>query len=452
MYERSHAYYCAGDYAGAAECIKRECQPVGTSAHVLDNLQMGAARFAGQDHANAKTAFADAESGVKEQDHQTTIGKAFRDNYVATTYDETMMNLYQAFSYLAEYNIDRARVEFNRVDGRQGRAADRNAALIRERQEALNTEKTNESNKLAQEVTKDAKCDGAAELEAELAKWNAYADYMNPAAVFMCGAFRLLWGEDASDCEKGITYFKRAYGMHPSAPANRAVEILEKRANGQLAPSDMEFVMILFEDGMGPLKVEDRKELIIPYRYPIHAGIALPKLEHRPAVFPAVTVYDGNNCIGRTESICELDRVVAAEFKEEFKYAVASQIAGACIRVGAQIVACEALRITLDDQVKKGKITPFARDLSLMAAGAALSAASAAMTHADTRMWTTLPRDYQAVIVPKPANGILSLRDQSGSRPIAEVQIPPGPGSAFVYVKVPTATSAATVFAVKGRQ
>ena len=91
--EQSHAYYCAGAYADAAECIKRECQPKGDATHVLDNLQMGAAHFAGQNHAPAEAAFADAESGVKEQDHQTTIGKAFRDNYVATTYDETITML-----------------------------------------------------------------------------------------------------------------------------------------------------------------------------------------------------------------------------------------------------------------------------------------------------------------------------------------------------------------------
>lgn len=449
-YEVSHAHYCAGAYTQAAEDIKQESTPDGSSSHVLDNLFMGSAYFAGKGYQQSIEAFSAAENGLKEQDNASSILKAVGDDYLATTYDETMMNMYQALSYLAQNNIDRARVEFNRVDGRQGRAAERNSAMIRERQKELEETKNDAKNKKAEEVTKDAKCEGIADMEAELAKWNAYADYMNPAAVFMCGAFRLIWGEDAADAEKGIAYFKRAYGMHPSTVTQNATQILERRVNGISTQADKDFVVILLEDGMGPLKIEERKELIIPYRYPIHAGIALPKLVQRQAVHPTMTVYDGDNCIGKTETICELDRVVAAEFREEFKYAVASQIAGACIRVGVQIVALEALRISLDDQVKNGKLSPFVRDLSLAAAGAALSAASAALTHADTRIWMTLPKNYQAVIVPRPASGVLSLRDQTGSRPIVEVQIPAGKGSSFVYVKTPTATSAATAFSVQG--
>lgn len=459
-YALSDGYYCGGSYANAAECIKAEKQPDATAGHVLDNLYVGSAHFAAQAHDDAAADFSAAEAGLKEQDVQCVLGKGIgavgdilttgESGYVAATYDETMMNLYQAFSYLAKNNIDRARVEFNRVDQRQGRAAERNAAMIKRKQEKIAEAKANSKNKDAQLATKDAKCVGVAELESELSKWNAYADYMNPAAVFMCGAFRLLWGEDAGDCEKGIAYFKRAYGMQPSKVSQRAVEILENRVNGKATAADKEFVMIVFEDGMGPQKIEERKEMIIPYRYPIHAGIALPMLQHRPPAYTSLSVFDGDACVGNTETICELDRVVAAEFKEEFKWIASSAVLGVCIRIGVQIVAMEVLRKQLDDQVAKGKITPFARDLSLVAAGSALSAASAATTHADTRIWSTLPRDYQAVIVPKPVSGKLTIKDTFGARALAEVEIPKTQGSSFVYVKIPTTASAATVFAVQG--
>lgn len=460
-YAQADGYYCGGSYESAAECIKEAKQPDATAVHVLDNLYVGSAHFAAQSHDNATADFSAAEAGLKEQDLQCALGKGIgavgdilmtgESGYVAATYDETMMNLYQAFSYLAKNDIDRARVEFNRVDQRQGRAAERNAAMIRRNQEKIAEAKSNSKNKDALIATKDAKCDGVAELENELSKWNAYADYMNPAAVFMCGAFRLLWGEDAGDCEKGIAYFKRSYGMQPSKVSQRAVEILEDRVNGKATAADKEFVLVVFEDGMGPQKVEERKELIIPYRYPIHAGIALPMLQHRPSAHASLSVFDGESCIGNTETICELDRVVAAEFKEELKWIATRAVLGACIRVGVQIVAMEVLRKQLDDQVAKGKITSSARVLSLVAAGSALSAASAATMHADTRIWSTLPRDYQAVIVPKPSSGKLTIRDATGARALAEVEIPKADGPAFVYVKIPTSASAATVFAVKGR-
>ncbi|MCQ2390409.1 MAG: hypothetical protein MJ240_03195 [Kiritimatiellae bacterium] len=460
-YVLSDGYYCGGSYESAAECIKETKQPDASAGHVLDNLYVGSAHFAAQAHVSAASDFSAAEAGLKEQDVQCALGKGIgavgdiltqgESGYVAATYDETMMNLYQAFSFLAKNNIDRARVEFNRVDQRQGRAAERNAAMIKRNREKIAEAKSNGKNKDAQLATKDAKCDGVAELEAELSKWNAYAEYMNPAAVFMCGAFRLLWGEDVGDCEKGIAYFKRAYGMQPSKVSQRAVEMLENRVNGKATPADREFVMVVFEDGMGPQKIEERKELIIPYHYPIHAGIALPMLQHRPPAHIALSVFDGDSCVGKTETICELDRVVAAEFKEEFKWIATSAVLGVCIRIGVQIVAMELLRKQLDDQVAKGKITPFARDLSLMAAGSSLSAASAAMTHADTRIWSTLPRDYQAVIVPKPLSGKLTIKDASGTRALVEVAVPKAAGASFVYVKIPTSASAATVFAVPGR-
>lgn len=239
--------------------------------------------------------------------------------------------------------------------------------------------------------------------------------------------------------------------MHPSKVSRRAVEILESRVNGRTTAADREFVMIVFEDGVGPQKIEERKEMIVPYRYPIYAGIALPMLRHRPPAYTSLSVFVGDACVGNTETICELDRVVAAEFKEEFKWIASRAVLGACIRIGVQIVAMEVLRKQLDDQVAKGKITPLARDLSLVAAGSALSAVSAATTHADTRIWSTLPRDYQAALVPKPASGKLTMRDASGTRALADVEIPKTQGPSFVYVKIPPTASAATVFAVQGR-
>ena len=460
-YALSDGYYCGGAYDLAAECIKTERLPDATAGHVLDNLYLGSAHFAAQAHDEAVADFSAAEAGLKEQDVQCALGKGIgavgdvlatgEGAYIAATYDETMMNLYQAFSHLAKNDIDRARVEFNRVDQRQGRAAERNAAMIKRNQEKIAEAKADKGNQEAQTATKGATCDGVAELEAELSRWNAYADYMNPAAVFMCGAFRLLWGEDAGDCEKGIAYFKRAYGLHPSQASRQAIEILERRANGTSVAADREFVLVVFEDGMGPQKVEERKEMIIPYRYPIHAGIALPRLQHRPSAHTSLSVFDGDVCVGNTETICELDRVVAAEFKEEFKWIASSAVLGACIRIGVQIAAMEVLRAQLDDQVAKGKMTPFARDLSLVAAGAALSAVSAATTHADTRIWSTLPRDYQAALVPKPASGKLTIKDAAGTRVLVEVEIPKPQRSSFVYVKIPTSASAATAFSVPGR-
>ena len=451
-YELSDGYFCGGSYSDAAECISQDKVLAGSSACVLDNMYVGAAHFSGQEHELAVGDFRRVESGMKEQDNKWSIGRGLTSDYLARTYDETMVNLYQALSYLQQNRIARARVEFNRVFERQGRAAQRNAAMIRECQKSVAQAKASQDNRAAFSATKGAKCEGISELQSELAKWNAYADYMNPAAVFMCGAFRMLWGEDRGDAERGLVCLKRAYGMHPARVTAQAIAMLDRKAGGQSALGDGNYVMILFENGMGPMKVEERKEIFIPYRYPIYAGIALPMLQHRPQAHRSLSIYSNGSCVGATETICDFDRVVAAEFAQEFKWISAREYVAACLKVGLQIAAMETLRITLDKKVKKGEMAPYVRDLSLLAAGATLAAVCKATTKADTRMWSVLPHDFQAAIVPRPVDGRLSIRDSSGASSLAEVLLPPGSAPAFVYVKIPTSASPATAFAVNARQ
>ena len=450
-YELSDGYFCGGSYSDAADCIAQKRVLDGSSACVLDNMYVGSAHFAGQEHELAIGDFKRAESGMKEQDNKWSIGRGLTSDYLARTYDETMVNLYQALSYLQQSRIDRARVEFNRVFDRQGRAAQRNSEMIKRTQQELLSAKAGKENRDALSQTRGARCEGMKELQSELATWNAYADYMNPAAIFMCGAFRLLWGEDRSDAERGIVCFKRAYGMHPARVTAKAAEMLDRRASGRQTPADRSYVLVLFENGMGPMKVEERKEIIIPYRYPIYAGIALPMLQHRPQAHAVLSLYDGASCVGRTEPICEFDRVVAAEFGEEFKWLSVKEYTSALIKVGLQIASMEALRISLDEKVRRREMSPLARDVALAAAGATLSAICKATTNADTRMWSTLPHDYQAAIVPRPQSGVLSIRDAGGSAPLGEVRLPADSKAAFVYVKIPTADSPATIFATNAR-
>lgn len=449
-YQKADGLFCGGSYEAAADCLVEEGPLSGTSGDVLKNLYAGSAHFAAQNTAAAHEDFARAEAGLKEQDQMWSVGRAVSSDYLARTYDETMVNLYRALGFLREENIDRARVEFNRVFARQGRAAARNWEQIRQEREKLNATQTKSGNQQALQKTKGARCEGIGELQREIAQWGAYADYMNPAAVFLCGTFHLLWGEDRSDCEQGLVYLKRAYGMHPSTVTQRIIEVMDARADGRETRTRGR-VLVVFENGMGPQKVEERKEMIIPYRYPIYAGLALPMLRHRPQAEASLCVCSGAGPLGRTETICDLDRVIATEFREELKWISASAYVGACVKIGLQIAAMEVLRANLDEQVRKGKITPFARELSLAVAGAGLSAACKAMTGTDTRIWSTLPREYQAALVERPSDGVLTLRNATGSRVLAQVTLPQGCRDALVYVKIPTPSSRPTVFVVRGR-
>ena len=169
-------------------------------------------------------------------------------------------------------------------------------------------------------------------------------------------------GEDGSDCEQGLAYFKRAAGMQPSSAACKAIEILERKAFGHATSEDRNFIRVLFENGIASEKEEIRKEIIIPYRYPIHAGISVPKLVHRGGAHERLSLWDGSNTLDATEMICDFERVVAKEFAEEFKAVI--------VRIGIQIALMEVERAQLDRLVKDGKMSPFARDLTMAASGA----------------------------------------------------------------------------------
>ena len=451
VYKEADGLFVAGNYKGAADCVRAAAEPKIGSSHLLDWLYMGSGDFAAGNHTATVADFTAAESCLKLQNMQFLGGAFPGSDYLARTYDETMMNFYQALTFLAGGKIDRARVEFNRVAERQGRAARRNSEKIAEAKAAAEkAEKARGKDTAGNKIVANASCPGIDELEQELAQWAPYADYMNPAAVFMTGAFLLLWGENSSDYERGLTCFKRAGGMQPSSAAHKAIEILERRASGKAQPTDRDFVLVLFENGMAPEKEEVRKEIIIPYRYPIRAGISMPKLVHRGGAHERLSLWDGKRALGATEMICDFERVVAKEFAEEFKWESRKAYLAAIVRIGIQIALMEVERAQLDRQVRAGKMSPFARDLTLAVSGAALSAVCSATMGSDLRMWSTLPKNFHAAIVPKPQGGVLSVRDASGGASIAEVQLPKD-GPSFVYLKLPTAANRATVFTVKGR-
>jgi len=452
VYKEADGLFVAGNYKGAADRVRTAAEPKIESSHLLNWLYMGSGDFASGNHPATVADFTAAESCLKLQNMQFLGGAFSGSDYLARTYDETMMNFYQALSFLAGGKVDRARVEFNRVVERQGRAAKRNEAKIAEAKAAVaKAEKARSKKTDGNKIIADASCPGIDELEKELAQWSPYADYMNPAAVFMSGAFMLLWGEDSSDYEHGLTYFKRAAGMQSSSAAHKAIEILERKASGHAMPGDRDFVLVLFENGMAPEKEEIRKEIIIPYRYPIHAGISMPKLVHRGGAHERLSLWDGGNALGATETVCDFERVVAKEFAEEFKWESRKAYLAAIVRIGIQIALMEVERAQLDRQVKEGKMSPLARDLTLAASGAVLSAVCSATMGSDLRMWSTLPKNFQAAIVPKPKGGVLSVKDASGAASIAEVQLPKD-GPSFVYLKLPTAANHATVFTANGRK
>lgn len=425
-HDRAHSEikYYAGDYAGAAaiwgEGERQDCSSDG----VLDNLYMGAANFAAGNFARALADFSRAESGLEEQDHALNWGNA----YVGRTYDGIMLNTYQAVAFMALHDPDRARVAFNRLENRLGMVSERSRKAIADRQEKIEKEKKKSDNKEAVGYLASVNANASNQRKINdynrlLDKWGAYADYENPASRFLSGVFRMIYAYDNSDLEKALFQMKACYGMTQSEAAKIGMELAEGMINRRVDINDM--MVVVFEDGLGATKEEYRFDLFIPLSSPMYAGIALPKLVERPAAFSSLALLDNAEMIGRTMPLCDIDRIVATEFRAEMPGIIAKEITECVIKVVLQAIAIEVARNNNGDG-------------AALAVGIMGSLISYATTKADIRNWNYLPKDFQAAWIRKPKSGVLTIATPDGLGRIADVQVPAN-GPALVYVKIPAA-------------
>ncbi|MBW6489166.1 hypothetical protein, partial [Sulfurimonas sp.] len=78
--------------------------------------------------------------------------------------------------------------------------------------------------------------------------------------------------------------------------------------------------------------------------------------------------------------------------------------------------------------------------------GLATAAFQLLTTHADTRIWSALPKDFQVAKVKIPKEGKLLLK--AGAQDM-DVELGNGAGHAIVYVRLPSAISKPSVAVIK---
>jgi len=428
-------YYC-GQYALAAQSVD---EVEVSSQAVLSQLYAGSSWLMAGNPVNSLAAFRRAEEGMAIQDQTVNWGDA----YIARTYDGIQMQTYQGLMMLAQGQAENARIAFNRLEERQGKASRRNLKAIEKRKQETTAERNSQSNAAASSSVDAAFNDSRNQAKIEeynhlLDTWGAYADYENPASRFLSGLYRMFYREngDASDAEKAAFQMRLAYGMTNSPVVQQAYVMAEALANGHDEQGNAftqahvnNYVAVIFENGLGPEKKEWRFDLFIPYKRPLYAGIALPYLVKRPVAYPHLTIGDGNAQIGVTQPLCDVDRIIATEFRQELPAIVAKAVTSAVIKVVLQaVVSNEASK---HHGQWAGLLT-----------GLAGSVLAAATTNADIRNWNLLPKEYQAALLPKPASGTLTIGTPTG---VALFNITlPQHGPAIIFVKAPAFNLPAT--------
>ena len=403
----------------------------GTAEDLLWSLEAGSMLRMKQSYTQSTAFFDDAETLMKVEDTES-VGQTALDgvgsmlvndaivSYEQTHYDGIMANSYKALNFMFDGDTANARVEWNRVDDRQRRAAVEFSDKIKDLQEEQKEEAKEQqalNDRSFGEAEKILTAQGV-----DFSEWNAYGDYVNPFSTYMHGLFFMLNAQGSSDYNRAVESFRRAAEMTGNKTAKADLVLAKSLMTGSKSASKASpTVWVVFENGLGPKKDEIRIDLpVFLASDNVHyTGIALPKMVEREQAYPALNVAGT-----QTEILSEMDRVAKAEFKAEFPYILAKEVTRAVAKTVAQK--------QLND--------------SSQWAGIAGAAAQMLTTSADMRMWNSLPKDFQLARVNKPQDGNLTITAQGMVTPL-NVKLDPKAKFSVVYVRAasPMATPAVDV-------
>lgn len=357
--------------------------------------------------------FAEARVNKFEEEAKTKVGAevgAALTNlaslpYRGRSYDKVMMNAYKALNYMMLGEKDKARVELNRALQRQRDAVAENEKRIAAAQEtaakAARGELKDESGKSAAYDSNRAISDGRtgpalqAALDASLAPMKPYGDYVNPFAVFLDGLFFAVMGETGDDFERGRKSFERVTAIVPEN--NYLRDDLNAAASAAEGKTLENVTYVIFETGTAPRREEVRIDIptfLVSSRLP-YVGAAFPKLAFSGDYFGGLSIAAGEQQF-TTAMVASMDSVVANDFKNEWPTIVTKTM----ITAATKAIISAAVQKQVED---RGGM------FAGLAAGLIMGGINAATTVADTRTWSSLPKEFQYARFATPASRELTI-------------------------------------------
>jgi hypothetical protein len=388
----------SGDYHGAAAFAVKAGQITsdGKTQNVVWSLQAGATLF---DAGDMKNAIADLDTTEKlaQNNDLDQMHAAF--DYRYTTYDGVMTNVYKAMAFLAQGDKDNTRVELNRSEDRQKRAEEyfqKEVAYDSAHNKAAGNPQYANLMQSAQQNQ------DYASSSSQLSQLAVYAPFENPFATYLAGIFFFAQG----DHEKGIDGLKRASAiLGPSSPATADLTWAQKTQGSKSSPPQ---VWVILENGQSATFHEMR--LVLPMVTGQSMTLALPALVQNAPAYPMLRVTAAGNVV-QTSPAGSFDAVMASEFNRRRPMILGEAVAEVLLKnVGAAAAQ------------KSGN--PFAQLVARVAVN---------VSSADTRSWTALPKEFQAVRLAAPADGHLAFAAADGTQ-VGEASVPPG-RSCIVWVK-----------------
>ncbi len=387
-------YYRAGYYEQAAGLASRrlESNRQGRDELIWSLESATLSRCAGRAQ-ESDSAFARADELYDRHQQEAKVkigseGLALITNpaklpYTGRAYDGIMVSAYQALGALQRGDRESARVYLNRTYQRQQDAVSEHAAKIEKESEQV--KKNADLSRTLSDEKFGSACSG---LSTQVDGLAAYADYVNPFAVYLDGLYHWNAGLDPSDVERARKCFERALAFAPDNPYVKAdYELTSKAARPGIGEPAC---YVLFETGAAPSRDALRIDVPIIVSRVSYVGISFPRLVLHGSFVAGLTVEAGGQS-ATTARVASMDAVVAHDFRNELPSIITRSVASA--------VAKAAAAYAINRQAEKD-----GGEAAKWAARVATAGYQLAMNVADTRTWNTLPKEFQVCKVPIPAD------------------------------------------------
>jgi hypothetical protein len=175
---------------------------------------------------------------------------------------------------------------------------------------------------------------------------------------------------------------------------------------------------VIFETGCAPERGQIRIDIPIIVTSLSYVGAAFPTLKLQGNYTPGLSVT-ANGTNATTALVASVDALVALDFKNELPVVITKTIAATVVK------AVAAYAINESAQQAGG-------DLGGILAKIGTIGYQAAVNIADTRTWTTLPKQFQVARLPTPADRKIDLTTPNGMKTSVTI----GDGTVnVVYVK-----------------
>lgn len=386
--------------------------------------------------------------------------------YAPKIADRLHLHHYSALCYLEMGDYDAFRVEMRAIQDANDRVANLNRLAI-EREEALLAQAQEERNvgpvEQLPDFVSDARIAGFySSIQSLDPVTQARARYESPMLHFFEGIVQAhmecLGAGDGDDAERARVALRMASEMVPDSITVSNALALALRDGDRPVAHDR--VWILHENGLAPklgsVKVavafsvpSDQRGaqdlslmtmgadvvIPVPVSNPLfgQALFTFPTIEQQdPALFyPELLISADEGVLGRTHRISSPEEQQMLNFKADLPRAIRVAVVGGMIKAAVEQVA-----------TKEGGLGGFI----------ASRVFTQATSGADTRAWTTLPREFQVACLDRPQSGMVTIGADRGVlqyRPL-NIQLAPEGMATIVYVSTPTysAEPLVRVFAV----